>query len=147
MNLKSYEFHKIRQNGGDDELGSENEKFVESQMEKASDPYEKVVWSLIGRLPLAQSHLSDIVQTTQDYLWLKLNILPSNHSHQPHHSISLEKIQRKVLESESQFSSKQSNQLLFLHSLLLTLQYQKVSSFKFYFLLIFRKQKTNRLWN
>ena len=104
------------------------------------DPYKLIVYNIIGRCEVNKS-FSTICNTTQDFMWLKLTLVRETDDILPvqfqHCDYPLSKLQNVILEyGPDHFSKNGRNPLLYVHVLLLSLQFERaiqyLSSIDFY---------------
>uniref|UniRef100_A0A6J0UU95 Nuclear pore complex protein Nup93 n=2 Tax=Pogona vitticeps TaxID=103695 RepID=A0A6J0UU95_9SAUR len=98
-----------------------------------TDPYKRAVYCILGRCDITDNH-SEVVDKTEDYLWLKLNQVSfdDDGSSAPQDRLTLSQFQKQLLEDygESHFAVNQQP-FLYFQVLFLTAQFEAATAFLF----------------
>lgn len=96
----------------------------------AHDPYKLAVYKVLGRCDLARKSLPDVVQTSEDYLWLQLALLTTEPEQQGPQSYTLSELQSTVLAyGPGHFDPKGAAPLRYFHILCLVGLFEQAIAF------------------
>ncbi|ORX90251.1 NIC-domain-containing protein [Basidiobolus meristosporus CBS 931.73] len=92
------------------------------------DPYKIAVYKILGRCELKQKTVADVIQTTEDYLWLQLTLIRESidPSDLVHERYSLRDLQTLLLKfGAAHFNPKGNNPIHYFQVLLLSCQFER----------------------
>ncbi|KAI8970095.1 Nup93/Nic96-domain-containing protein [Mycotypha africana] len=96
-----------------------------------TDPYKKLIYKIMGRCELLIKSSTDIIKTTEDYIWLQMMLIREVTDIEPNEAerYRLSDFQDQITQNSREYGSEGANPWIYFKILLLTLQFEKSIDF------------------